>query len=136
MTTAASAIVKIAANEYAAADFAGALALADPLIRWDDRALEPDAELVWGRDEVLAHLGQWLNRWEAYGATIVELREVGERTVFVYDEEGIERSTGIHSQQRRAAVVTVEGGAIVGWARYLSDAEAERAAEAGGVSRF
>jgi len=136
MTTAASALVKIAANEFAAADFAGALALADPLVRWDDRALEPDTELVWGRDEVLVHLGQWLDRWEAYGATVVELHEVGDRTVFVYDEEGIERSTGIHSKQRRAAVVTVERGAIVGWARYLSESEAERAASAGEVTRF
>ncbi len=136
MTSATSALVKIAMTEYAAGDIAGALALADPLVRWDDRAIDPDAELVLGQEDVLTYLSDWIGGWDNYKATIEEVREVGDRIVVVYSETGTERSTGIPLDQRRAAVVTVERGVITGWARYLTEREAEGAAEAGAVKRF
>jgi len=40
--------VKIALQAYGNGDCEIALALADPLIRWDERASRPDGDLVWG----------------------------------------------------------------------------------------
>ena len=136
-TAAEKALVKIAMNEYAVGDLAGALALADPLVRWDDRALDADGELVWGQEDVLRHLADWIDGWDAYGAEVEEIREEGDRFVVLYTERGINRDTGANVENRRAAAIKVERGAIVAWARYLSEREAVGAAQAGGeVDRF
>jgi hypothetical protein len=136
MTSAASALAKIAIQEFAVGDIAGAIALADPMIRWDDRSLDGDGELVWGRDDVLEHVAGWMDKWEEYGAEVEEIREVGDRIVCVYTERGIDGVTGIDREQQRAAAIKVERGAITDWARYLTVREAERAAQAGAVKRF
>jgi len=136
-TAAEKALVKIAMNEYAVGDVAGALALADPLIRWDDRALDADGELVWGQEDVLTHIADWMDGWDAYGATVEEIRPEGDRFVAIYTEQGVDASTGFTVEQRRAAAIKVERGAIVLWARYLTESEAVGAAQAGsGVDRF
>jgi hypothetical protein len=136
MTSAASALAKIAINEFALGDIAGAIALADPMIRWDDRALDGDGQLVWGRDDVLHHVASWMDKWDEYGAEVEEIREVGDRIVCVYTERGIDAVTGIDREQRRAAAIKVERGAITDWSRYLTPREAEHAAQAGTVKRF
>lgn len=137
MTTATTALVKIAMTEFGEGDIAGTLALADPLIRWDDRALDGDGQLVLGQEDVLAHLGRWMDGWEEYSAKIENLKEIADgRVVVSYTESGTERRTGIETQQHRAAAVTVERGAITSWARYLTESEAAGAAEASGVKRF
>ncbi len=137
MTTAASALVKIAVEEYAAGDYAGAIALADPLLRWDDRALSADGELTWGTDDVLEAVRRWAETWDEYSAEILELEQIGDRYVAAYRERGIEAGTEVERDQLRAAVITVENGRIVGWARYLSPEEAMRVARAAGeVERF
>jgi hypothetical protein len=135
-TAAEAALVKIAMNEYAVGDVAGALALADPLIRWDDRALDSDGELIWGQEDVLEHIAGWIDSWDEYSATVEEIREEGDRYVVVYTEHGIDRATGMSREHHRAAAIKVERGAIVIWARYLSETEAVGAAQAGGVDRF
>ncbi len=136
-TAAEKALVKIAMKEYAVGDVAGALALADPLIRWDDRSLDADGELVWGQEDVLRHLADWIDNWDAFGAEVEEIREEGDRFVVLYTEFGIDRSTGANVEHKRAAAIKVERGAITTWARYLSEREAVGAAKAGGeVDRF
>ena len=136
-TAAEKALVKIAMNEYAVGDVAGALALADPLIRWDDRALDSDGELIWGQEDVLTHIADWMDGWDDYSATVEEIRPEGDRFVAIYTEQGIDASTGFPAEQRRAAAIKVERGAIVLWARYLTESEAVGAAHAGtGVDRF
>jgi hypothetical protein len=129
VTTAAEfALVKIAVGEYVIGDFAGMLALADPMIRWDDRAIDPVADLVVGREEVLGHLGEWIDEWEEWGAELVDVRAFDNRVVSVYIERGVEAKAGIEREEHRAAVITVERGSITGWTRYLSEGEAMRAA--------
>ena len=136
-TAAEKALVKIAMNEYAVGDLAGALALADPLIRWDDRAIDSDGELVWGQEDVLNHLADWIDGWEAFGAEIEEIREEGDRFVVLYREYGVSADTGLKVEHKRAAAIKVERGAITNWARYLSEREAVGAAHAGGeADRF
>lgn len=135
-TAAEAALVKIAMNEYAVGDIAGALALADPLIRWDDRALDSDGELVWGQEDVLKHIADWIDGWDDYSATVEEIREEGDRFVVLYTEHGIDRATGMSREHPRAAAIKVERGAIVAWARFLTETEAVGAAHAGGEDRF
>jgi hypothetical protein len=133
MTSAAEfALVKIAVGEYVVGDFAGMLALADPMIRWDDRAIDPVADLVVGREEVLAHLGSWIDEWQEWEAEIEDVRGFEGRIVAVYTERGLEATVGIEREEHRAAVITVERGAITGWTRYLSEGEAMRAARSSG----
>lgn len=136
MTSAATALAKIAMEEYAAGDYAGAIALTDPLIRWDDRALEADGQLVWGRDDVLEYLAEWVDRWDAYTAEVNEIKEVGDRIVVTYTERGIDGTTGLDLQQDRAAAIKVERNAITAWSRHLTESEAVGAAQAGAVNRF
>jgi hypothetical protein len=108
------------------------LALADPMIRWDDRAIDPVADLVVGREEVLAHLGSWIDEWQEWDAELVDLRGFEGRVVAVYIERGFETDAGIEREEHRAAVISVERNAIVGWTRYLSEGEAMRAARSSG----
>jgi hypothetical protein len=131
-----AALVKIAMNEYAVGDVVGALALADPLIRWDDRALDSDGELIWGQEDVLEHVADWIDGWDEYSAKIEDIRQEGDRFVVVYTEYGIDRPTGMAREHHRAAAIKVERGAIVAWARYLSETEAVGAAQAGSGDRF
>src|SRR3977135_2334500 len=58
--------VKIARQAYGNGDCEIALALADPLIRWDERASRPDGDLVWGRDDVERAMRRHLDSWESY----------------------------------------------------------------------
>ena len=45
-------LVKIALQAYGNGDCEIALALADPLIRWDERASRTDGDLVWKHEDV------------------------------------------------------------------------------------
>jgi hypothetical protein len=126
------ALVKIAVGEYAVGDFAGMLALSDPMIRWDDRAIDPIADLVVGREDVLVHLGEWIDGWQEWEAEVQDVRGFEGRVVAVYVERGLEASVGMEREEHRAAVIVVEGGAITGWTRYLSEGEAMRAARSAG----
>ena len=133
MTSAAElALVKIAVGEYAVGDFAGMLALADPMVRWDDRAIDPVADVLVGRDDVLAHLGEWIQEWEEWEAEIVDIRAFEGRVVAVYTERGSGAGVGVEREDHRAAVITVDRSAITGWTRYLSEGEAMRAARGAG----
>src|SRR6266480_5667421 len=59
-------MVKIALQAYGNGDCEIALALADPLIRWDERASRPDGDLVWGHDDVERAMRRYLDSWESY----------------------------------------------------------------------
>src|SRR5262249_11408641 len=54
-------MVKIALQAYGNGDCEIALALADPLVRWDERASRPDGDLVWKRDEVQKAMRHYLD---------------------------------------------------------------------------
>lgn len=112
MTSAAElALVKIAVGEYAIGDFAGMLALADPMVRWDDRAIDPVADVIVGRDDVLAHLGEWIDEWEEWEAEVEDVRGFEGRVVAVYVERGSGAGVGVEREDHRAAVIAVERAA-------------------------
>jgi ketosteroid isomerase-like protein len=129
-------LVKIALQAYAAGDCEIALALADPLIRWDERASRADGELVWGHDDVQRAMRRYLDSWDTY---IFELEDVAEvspgKVVGICREQGID-AQGITVDRRFGGLWVVEGAKIVSWHTYLSPKEAVRAAKELGAERF
>lgn len=129
-------LVKIALQAYGSGDCEIALALADPLIRWDERASRADGELVWGHDDVQRAMRRYLDSWDTY---IFELEDVAEvapgKVVGICREQGID-AEGITVDRRFGGLWVVEGAKIVSWHTYLTPKEAVRAARELGAERF
>jgi ketosteroid isomerase-like protein len=128
MSTARVALVRIAMQAYCEGDPEVALAMSHPLIRFDERPAEPDAELVWGRERVEREMFSFLDQFDDYTAVLEELIDAGEKVVGVYRERGTLADSGLPVNRRRAAVWTVDPKWIVDWTVYLSKREAMGAA--------
>src|SRR5262245_58808035 len=70
-------LVRIVLQAYGNGDCEIALALADPLIRWDERASRPDGDLVWQKKEVERAMRLYLDSWEEYRFDLEDIAEVG-----------------------------------------------------------
>ncbi len=70
-------LVRIALQAYGGGDCEIALALADPLIRWDERASRPDGDLLWRKQDVQRAMRRYLDSWEHYRFDVEDLAEVG-----------------------------------------------------------
>jgi SnoaL-like domain len=121
-------LVKIAVQAYGNGDCEIALALADPLIRWDERASRPDGDLVWGHDDVQRAMRRYLDSWEEYRFDIEEIAEVSAGKVVGICRERGRDSNGITVDRRFGGLWVVELGKIVSWSTYLTPKEAVRAA--------
>ncbi len=122
-------LVKIALQAYGNGDCEIALALADPLIRWDERASRPDGDLVWGDDDVERAMRRYLDGWEQYRFEIEDIAEVGPgKVVGICRERGTPKE-GVAIDRRFGGLWIVEEGKIVSWATYLTPKEAVRAAK-------
>lgn len=122
-------LVKIALQAYGNGDCEIALALADPLIRWDERASRPDGDLVWGHDEVQRAMRRYLDGWEQYRFDVEEIAEVGPGKVVGICRERGKPKDGVQVDRRFGGLWVVEDGRIVSWATYLTPKEAVRAAK-------
>ena len=122
-------LVKIALQAYGNGDCEIALALADPLIRWDERASRPDGDLVWGHDEVQRAMRRYLDGWEQYRFDLEEIAEVGPGKVVGICRERGKPKDGVQVDRRFGGLWVVEYGKIVSWATYLTPKEAVRAAK-------
>lgn len=122
-------LVKIAVQAYGDRYSEIALALADPLIRWDERASRPDGELVWKREEVQRAMRRYLDSWQDYDFELEEIAEVMPgKVVGICRESGID-ADGISVDRRFGGLWVVEDGKIVSWSTYLTPREAVRAAK-------
>jgi ketosteroid isomerase-like protein len=122
-------LVKIALQAYGNGDCEIALALADPLIRWDERASRPDGDLVWKKDEVQRAMRRYLDSWEEYRFDVEDIAEVGPgKVVGICREQGRPKG-GALIDRRFGGLWVVEEGMIVSWATYLTPKEAVRAAK-------
>ena len=122
-------LVKIALQAYGNGDCEIALALADPLIRWDERASRPDGDLVWGHDDVQRAMRRYLDGWEQYRFDVEEIAEVGPGKVVGICRERGKPKDGVQVDRRFGGLWVVEYGKIVSWATYLTPKEAVRAAK-------
>jgi ketosteroid isomerase-like protein len=122
-------LVKIALQAYGNGDCEIALALADPLIRWDERASRLDGDLVWGHDDVQKAMRRYLDSWEQYRFELEDLAEVGPGKVVGICRERGKPKEGVAIDRRFGGLWVVEESKIVSWATYLSAREAVRAAK-------
>ena len=122
-------LVRIALQAYGNGDSEIALALADPLIRWDERASRPDGDLVWKQKEVGRAMRRYLDSWEHYSFVVEDLAEVGPGKVVGICREVGEPKDGVRIDRRFGGLWIVEDGKIASWATYLTPKEAVRAAK-------
>jgi ketosteroid isomerase-like protein len=122
-------LVKIALQAYGNGDCEIALALADPLIRWDERASRPDGDLVWGHDDVQRAMRRYLDSWERYRFDLEDVAEVGPGKVVGICRERGTLTEGPPVDRRFGGLWIVQHSKIVSWATYLTHKEAVRAAK-------
>ena len=128
-------LVKLAVQAYGDRYSEIALGMADPLIRWDERASRPDGELVWKRDAVHKAMRRYLDSWETYSFELEDIAEVSPgKVVGICRESGVGAS-GIPVDRRFGGLWIVEGGKIVLWSTYLTPREAVKAAKAATPAR-
>lgn len=121
-------LVKIALQAYGSGDIEIALALSDPMIRWDERASRPDGELVWGHDDVARAMRRYLDGWESYGFELEDIAEVTPgKVVAICRERGVDRD-GVPVDRRFGGLWVVQKAKIASWSTYLTPKEAVRAA--------
>jgi ketosteroid isomerase-like protein len=122
-------LVRIALKAYGNGDCEIALALADPLIRWDERASRPDGDLVWKKREVGRAMRRYLDSWEHYRFDVEDLAEVGPGKIVGICREHGKPKDGAQIDRRFGGLWIVEDGKIASWATYLTPKEAVRAAK-------
>jgi ketosteroid isomerase-like protein len=122
-------LVRIALQAYGNGDCEIALALADPLIRWDERASRPDGDLVWKKKDVERAMRRYLDSWEQYRFDVEDLAEVGQGKVVGICREHGKPSDGAPIDRRFGGLWIVNDGKIASWATYLTPKEAVRAAK-------
>jgi hypothetical protein len=126
-------LVKIALKAYADGYSEIALALADPLIRWDERASRPDGELVWNHDDVERAMRRYHESWQHYSFELEEVAEVTPgKVVAICRERGVD-GNGVSVDRRFGGLWIVENAKIVSWSTYLTPKEAVRAAKQRGT---
>jgi ketosteroid isomerase-like protein len=121
--------VRIALQAYGNGDCEIALALADPLIRWDERASRPDGDLVWKKKSVERAMRRYLDSWEHYTFDVEDLAEVGQGKVVGICRERGKPKGGVPIDRRFGGLWIVNDGKIASWATYLTPKEAVRAAK-------
>jgi ketosteroid isomerase-like protein len=122
-------LVRIALQAYGNGDSEIALGLANPLIRWDERASRPDGDLVWKKEDVGRAMRRYLDSWESYRFDVEDLAEVGPGKVVGICREHGKPKEGAPIDRRFGGLWIVEDGKISSWATYLTPKEAVRAAK-------
>ena len=128
--SAALELVKLALRAYGLGDPEITVQLCDSLIRWDERASRPSAELVSGQAEVLRAMRSYQGGWERYRFQVEKIAEVGDgRIAGLCRESGLEKDADEGEVDRRyGALWVVEDGKLASWITYSTPAEAVRAA--------
>jgi ketosteroid isomerase-like protein len=122
-------LVKIALQAYGNGDCEIALALADPLIRWDERASRPDGDLVWKHQDVERAMRRYLDGWESYRFDVEDIAEVGPGKVVAICREHGKPKEGGEVDRRFGGLWVVQDSKIASWVTYLTPKEAVRAAK-------
>ena len=121
-------LVKIALKAYGDGDVEIALALSDQNLRWDERASRPDAELVWGHDDVAKAMRSYRSAWQSYRFELEDIAEVARgKVVGICREQGVD-DQGVPVDRRFGGLWVVQRAKIASWSTYLTPKEAVRAA--------
>jgi ketosteroid isomerase-like protein len=122
-------LVRIAMQAYGGGDCEIALALADPLIRWDERASRTDGDLVWRKNDVGRAMRRYLDSWEQYRFDLEDIAEVGPGKVVGICRERGKPKDGAPVDRRFGGLWIVQHGKIASWTTYPTPKEAVRAAK-------
>jgi ketosteroid isomerase-like protein len=110
------AIVRAMCEAFARGDWQAAVAPLDPEVEWDTTTMGvwPEAEVLRGRDGVLAFFRRFLGTWDEYHADFEDYEEVGEHVVVSVRDGGRGKGSGADVERSFAQVWTVgEDGAVV-----------------------
>jgi ketosteroid isomerase-like protein len=121
-------LVRIALQAYGNGDVEIALALSDPMIRWDERASRPDGELVWGHDDVSRAMHSYLDSWQQYSFETEDIAEISPGKVVAICRERGTSDAGVPVDRRFGGLWVVARAKIASWSTYLTPKEAVRAA--------
>jgi ketosteroid isomerase-like protein len=102
----------------------------DPAAEWDMSGVSGWAEkqVYRGADEILPFLQGWANAWRNWHYTVEEVRDVGDKQVFVAIHEwatGVE--SGVNVDQRRYFAVDLDDRMIVRIRMFSEHADALKA---------
>jgi ketosteroid isomerase-like protein len=123
------ALVAFAAASFdprSARDFS---ALFAPQIEFDISRTNPESQLYYGRDGIVAALERWIGTWDGFEVQVLALIDAGDdRVVSVIRERGRVRDSDAWVEHTRGAVWTVRDQRIVRYEEHQDRAEALRAA--------
>jgi ketosteroid isomerase-like protein len=118
------ALVAFAATSYdprRAKDFS---AYFDPQIEFDISRTNPDSQLYYGRDGIVAALEQWIGAWDGFEVEVLTLIDAGDACVVsVIRERGKLKDSDAWIEHTRGAVWTIREQRIVKYEEHQDRAE-------------
>jgi uncharacterized protein len=111
-------------------DVEAPLAALDADAIWRESAELPGADVVRGRSEIEAFLGEFLETWSSFQQEIEEIRVKGDQVAVLLHMRGVGRVSGAEIDTRYGHVWTMRDGRGVGVDAYRDQAMALRALEA------
>ena len=102
-----------------------------PNIEYDVSRTNPETQLYYGRDGIIAALERWIETWDGFEVEVLSLIDAGDdHVVSVIRERGRLRDSEAWVEHTRGAVWTIRGHRI---ARYEEHQDRATALEAVGV---
>jgi ketosteroid isomerase-like protein len=103
----------------------------DPNIEYDVSRTNPQTQLYYGRDGIVAALEQWIESWDGFEVDVLSLIDAGDdHVVSVIRERGRLRDSEAWVEHTRGAVWTIRDHRI---ARYEEHQDRARALDAVGL---
>ena len=125
------ALASFAAASYDPRNARGFFEYFDPNVEYDISRTNPETQLYYGRDGIVAALERWIETWEGFEVEVVSLIDAGDdRVVSVIRERGRMRHSDAWVEHTRGAVWTIRDHRI---ARYEEHQDRAGALEAVGV---
>jgi ketosteroid isomerase-like protein len=126
------ALVAFAAASYDPRNVRGFFEYFEPDVEYDISRTNPETQLYFGREGVIAALEQWIGTWEGFEVEVVSLIDVGDdQVVSVIQERGKMRGSDVWVEHTRGAVWTIRDHRIARYEEHQDRAGALEAAAAG-----
>jgi ketosteroid isomerase-like protein len=126
-----SALEAFAAASYDPRNARGFFEYFDPNVEYDISRTNPETQLYYGRDGIIAALEQWIETWDGFEVEVISLIDAGDdHVVSVIRERGRLEGNDAWVEHIRGAVWTIRDHRI---ARYEEHQDRDRALEAVGM---
>jgi ketosteroid isomerase-like protein len=126
-----SALEAFAAASYDPRNARGFFEYFDPNVEYGISRTNPETQLYYGRDGIIAALEQWIETWDGFEVEVISLIDAGDdHVVSVIRERGRLEGNDAWVEHIRGAVWTIRDHRI---ARYEEHQDRDRALEAVGM---